>query len=129
MASTAAPTTVTVEAFQAGDKVTLTWYRFERKPGQELRRITGTKRVILTYGKQLTTWQLTRLCSGMALYALRGVRGGAAVPAGLPWFEVGGQARSVPPSGGEGGEEPAPAVPQQHQPEVPGMVTERLIRS
>jgi len=59
--------------------------------------------VHLKYGSDLLPGDLTALIGRMAAYMLASKRWRVAIPRGCEWHEVGGEAGSVPPGGGEGG--------------------------
>ncbi len=96
-----------VEAYQDGPRVVLVWDLYRAPVGEPALKPWRRRRVHIQHSGPLSAPQLTQLAVRMGGFVLSGLGAQAAVPRGLPWHEVGGQAGSVPPGGGEGGANPA----------------------
>jgi len=100
----AQPITLEVAAWQNGNYVVLDWRLYRSTLAGAMRRLKRQRRVLVRWDEPLTEAALTVFVGRMAAYVLASTKGTAYVPRHLSWREVGSTEWSVPPSGGEGGE-------------------------
>lgn len=95
---------ITVSAWRMNNDVVADWYLYRAMGSNAMKRPRAHRRVRIRITEDMSAQQLTEIVRRMAQHVISTSRGTAYVPRGASWQEISEGSWSVPPGGGEGGE-------------------------